>query len=159
MKHFFTGKNFCIHRRGRLKFWKCWLVPEEGKNRIYLVSNYIHFNLFPTNKCVLYLMLGFPSSAGKESACNVGDLGSIPGYKDPLKKGKATHSSILAGESHWLYSPWGHKESDMTERLSLSLPDVICVTTFSQTLSKSLKGDQPGKGKWKSYLLQEQGII
>ena len=41
-------------------------------------------------------MLGFPcGSAGKESACNVGDLGSIPAYKDPLKKGKATHSSIL----------------------------------------------------------------
>ena len=30
--------------------------------------------------------------AGKESACNAGDLGS----KDPLEKGKATHSSILA---------------------------------------------------------------
>ena len=32
----------------------------------------------------------------------------------------ATHSSILAGESHGQrslagYSPWGHKESDMTE--------------------------------------------
>ena len=23
------------------------------------------------------------------------------------------------GESHGLYSPWGHRESDMTERLSL----------------------------------------
>ena len=35
---------------------------------------------------------GLPcGSAGKESACNVGDLGS----KDPLEKGKATHSSIL----------------------------------------------------------------
>ena len=34
--------------------------------------------------------------------------------------GKATHSSILAGEFHGLYSPWGCKESDMTERLSLN---------------------------------------
>ena len=34
-------------------------------------------------------------SAGKESACNVGDLGSIPGLES-LEKGKATHSSILA---------------------------------------------------------------
>ena len=81
--------------------------------------------------------LGFPhSSVGKESACNAGDLGSIPesgrsagegigyplqyswaslvaqlvknppamwetwvcslGWEDPLKKGKATNSSILA---------------------------------------------------------------
>ena len=38
----------------------------------------------------------------------------------------ATHSSILAGEFHGQrslegYSPWGHKESDMTERLTLSV--------------------------------------
>ena len=83
------------------------------------------------------LMLGFPhSSVGKESACNAGDPGLIPGWarspgegigypfqcswasvvaqlvknppamwetwvrslgwEDPLEKGKATHSSILA---------------------------------------------------------------
>ena len=35
-------------------------------------------------------------SAGKESACNVGDLGSIPGLGDPLEKGMATHSRIVA---------------------------------------------------------------
>ena len=40
--------------------------------------------------------MGFPGgSAGKESACHVGELGSIPGLED-LEKGKATHSSILA---------------------------------------------------------------
>ena len=34
------------------------------------------------------VFLGFPgSSARKESACNEGDLGSIPGLEDPLKKG------------------------------------------------------------------------
>ena len=46
--------------------------------------------------------LGLPcGSAGKESACNVGDLGSILGWDDPLEKGKATHSSILAWRSPW----------------------------------------------------------
>ena len=41
--------------------------------------------------------LGFPgSSYGKESACNVGDLGSIPGLGRPLEKGMVTHSSIPA---------------------------------------------------------------
>ena len=35
------------------------------------------------------------------------------GWEDPLEKGKATHSSILA----WSI-PWGGKESDTTERLS-----------------------------------------
>ena len=31
------------------------------------------------------------------------------GWEDPLEKGKATHSSILAGEFHELYSSWGTK--------------------------------------------------
>ena len=44
------------------------------------------------------------------------------GWEDPLEKGKAPHSSILAWRIPWtFYSPWGHKELDMTERLSLSL--------------------------------------
>ena len=43
------------------------------------------------------------------------------GWEDPLEEGKVTHSSILAGEIHGLYSPWGCKESDTTEQLSLSL--------------------------------------
>ena len=44
------------------------------------------------------------------------------GGEDPLEKEMATHSSILAGKLHGRtslvgYSPWGRKESDMTERL------------------------------------------
>ena len=40
---------------------------------------------------------GFPcGSVGKESACNAGDLGLIPGLGRSLEKGKATHSNILA---------------------------------------------------------------
>ena len=44
------------------------------------------------------LILGFPcSSVSKESACNAGDLGSIPGLgRFPLEKEMATHYSILA---------------------------------------------------------------
>ena len=45
------------------------------------------------------------------------------GWEDPLEKGKATHSSILA----W-YSPWGHKESETTERLSLSLQETFILS-------------------------------
>ena len=44
------------------------------------------------------------------------------GGEDPLEKGMATHSSILAGESHGqrsLAGPWGHKLLDTTERLTL----------------------------------------
>ena len=42
-------------------------------------------------------------------------------WKDSLEKGKTTHSSILTGEFHGLYSLWGQRESDTTERVSLSL--------------------------------------
>ena len=41
------------------------------------------------------------------------------GWEDPLEKGKATTPVFWPEEFHGLYSPWGHKESDMTERLSL----------------------------------------
>ena len=37
------------------------------------------------------------------------------GWEDPLEKGTATHSSILVWRIHGLYSPWGHKESDMID--------------------------------------------
>ena len=63
-------------------------------------------------------------STGKESTCNSGDLGLIPGlgrssggwHGNPLRV-------FLPGESHGQrslvgYSPWGHKESDRTEQLS-----------------------------------------
>ena len=59
--------------------------------------------------------MGFPAGLdGKESAQNAGDLGSIPGWEDPLEKGKATYSR-RPGEFQGLYSPWGHKELVTTE--------------------------------------------
>ena len=42
-------------------------------------------------------------------------------WEDPLEKGMATHSRVLAWRIPWTYSPWGRKELDTTERLSLSL--------------------------------------
>ena len=50
------------------------------------------------------------------------------GWEDPLEKGMAIHTSILAGKIPWTEEPGslhtGHgvaKKSDMTERLTLSL--------------------------------------
>ena len=42
------------------------------------------------------------------------------GHEDPLEKGMAAHSSILAWRIPWIgkpgsYSPWDHKEMDMTK--------------------------------------------
>ena len=58
--------------------------------------HYRHFLMFSKCQfCILHFIFIF-SQNGKESACNVGNLGSILGWKDPLEKGKAIHSSILA---------------------------------------------------------------
>ena len=65
---------------------------------------------------------GFPcGSAGKESACNVGDLGSIPGLGRCSWERNGYHTPVFwPGEFHGLYSPWGCKELDTNEQLSLS---------------------------------------
>ena len=93
--------------------------------------------------------LGFPhSSAGKESACNAGDPGSIPasgssaghGIGYPLQyswaslvaqliKNPPAMQETWVGKIPWrerlptpaFSSPWGCKESDTTEWLSLSV--------------------------------------
>ena len=44
---------------------------------------------------------------GKESACNAGDMGSIPGLGRSLEKEMATHSSILAWIIQWTEEPGG----------------------------------------------------
>ena len=54
------------------------------------------------------MIVGFPgNSKGKESACNAGDQGLIPGSEDPLQMGMATHSSILAWKIPWTEEPGG----------------------------------------------------
>ena len=55
-----------------------------------------------------------------------------------MEKGKATDSSVLAWRISWTVYPWDHKESDMTEQLSLSrLVLNILSTIFLLTLTKS----------------------
>ena len=65
---------------------------------------------------------GFPGgSDGKESTCNAGDLGWIPGLGRSPGEGQGnTVQYSLPGESNGQrrlvgYSPWGPKELDMTE--------------------------------------------
>ena len=73
------------------------------------------------------VFLGFPGGSGsKESTCNAGDLGSIPGlgrssgggHGNPLQYSSLENphrQRSLVG-----YSPWGCKELDTTERLSIA---------------------------------------
>ena len=69
---------------------------------------------------------GFPAGSGSQvTVCNVGDLGSIPGSgRSPGEgNGNPLQYSCLKnphGQRSLVgYSPWGHKESDTTERLTL----------------------------------------
>ena len=57
---------------------------------------------------VIDIYLDFPGdSDGKESACNAGDSGLIPGQEDTLGKETVTHSSILACRIPWTEEPGG----------------------------------------------------
>ena len=68
-------------------------------------------------------------------------------FPDPLEKGKATHSSILAWRIPWtVYSPWGRKESHTRLTFTISLPlgnsalpwsatcvlEALCTTTLDR---------------------------
>ena len=82
---------------------------------------------------------GFPGgSDGKESACNVGDLGSIPGlgrfpgggHGNPFQYSCLENphgQKSLVG-----YSPWGCKESDTSELLRAA--QHIFTYTYKYTL-------------------------
>ena len=74
-----------------------------------------------------FSFMGFPDgSNGKESICNVGDLGLTPGlgrspgggHDNPLQyfclENPQGQGSLVG------YSPWGCKESDITEKLSMA---------------------------------------
>ena len=71
---------------------------------------------------------GFPGgSDGKESACNVGDLGSIPGSERSPGGGNGNPLQYSCLENSMGTGAWwatvlgGHKELDRIERLTLSL--------------------------------------
>ena len=63
---------------------------------------------------------GFPGgSDGEDSACNVGDWGSILGREDPWRREQQPTPVFSSGESHRQrslagYSPWGPKEWNTT---------------------------------------------
>ena len=59
--------------------------------------------------------------------------------EDPMEKGMTTHSVFLPGKSHGHrslvgYNPWGQKDSDMTEQLTLSLFTFTDVVTYDEAM-------------------------
>ena len=72
----------------------------------------------------VYMNMGFSGGSDcKESACNAGDLGSIPGLGRFPGGENGNFPVLLPGKFHGQrslagYSPWGCKELDMTDRLT-----------------------------------------
>ena len=71
------------------------------------------------------------------------------GRENPLEMGKSTHSSILAMENSMDYSPWGRKESDMTEWFHFQwwirqrdrfLPISTTASVWSVTMAEPVSG-------------------
>jgi len=80
----------------------------------------IHLNIASASSFLpfwdFYLHALYCASAGKESACNVGDLGSIPGLGRSPEEGKGyplQYSGLENSVDCIVHG--GHKELDMTE--------------------------------------------
>ena len=152
-------------------FSKCYPLSSAAARLNNSLNNSYCFQKTPGKRG----FVGFPgSSAGKESACNTGDPGSIPGWggspgegigyplhswpslvaqlvknlpamqetwvwslgwKDPLEKGMATHSSILAWRIPWTLWSMGSQRINRVEQLSVSLLSWVChiKTIFQRT--------------------------
>ena len=107
--------------------------------------------------------VGFPhSSVGKETSCNAGDPSSIPGLGRSVgRRKKLPTPGFWPGEFHGLYSSWGGKESDRTERLSfwafLVAQVVKTPPVIWETWVRSLGWEDPlekGKATYSSILAQ-----
>ena len=89
-------------------------LPGSSAGRVLLKSRKPQFNSWVQkiqwrrDRLSTPVFLGFPGgSAGKESACNVGDLGLLPGLGDTLEKGMVTHFHILALRIPWTVQSMG----------------------------------------------------
>ena len=87
---------------------------------------------------------GFPcNSAGKESACNVGDLGLILWIgKIPWRRERLPTLVFWPGEFYGLYSPWDRKESDTTFTFFINDYLLILLVSLICLLSKVLVGGE-----------------
>ena len=81
--------------------------------------------LFRTSKVVLAVKNLF-ANAG-----DVRDMSSIPGWEDPLEKGMATHSSILAWRIPWTEEP-GRLQSIGSHRVGHDRSDLAHMHPFTR---------------------------
>ena len=69
--------------------------------RVFLIYHVVFQVYSKVIQLYIYMYLGFPlGSVVKESPCNEGDLGSMPGLGRYAQRDMTSLSSILFGESH-----------------------------------------------------------
>ena len=78
-------------------------------------------------------------SAGKESACNVRDLGSIPGFGRSSEEGKGYPLQYSGLENSMDYVAWGHKSWTQLSNFHLTSFMQISYSTTLWTISISNK--------------------
>ena len=75
------------------------------------------------------------------------------GWEDPLEKGMAAHSSILAWRIPytWPYSPPGHEESDTTEVTKHARRNMRLLFPASSSFQDVDKNARSGLAAWRHY--------
>ena len=107
-----------------------------------------------------YSWASLVAPAGKESACKGEYLCLIPGFGKSPGAGTATHSSILAWRIPWtVYSPWGRKESDTAESLSLIEECNKIVNFIVWILSVELKEYPMKRAKCRVYVKYDSIVM
>ena len=119
-----------VHGILQARIFEWVAMPSSGE--IFPTQDGTHVSY---NSCISRQVLfkGFLcGSAGKESACSAGDLGSIPGLGRSPEEGKGFPLQYYGLENS-MDSPWGLKESDKTEPLSLRFTPLHFFFTRSTT--------------------------
>ena len=91
-----------------LRKWKFFVI--DLFHILYMYYVYVYVCVCVCIHMYVYMYMGFPgSSDGKDSACNVGNLGQPLCWVDTLQEGMAVHSSILAWRIPWTEEPGGRQ--------------------------------------------------
>ena len=98
------------HIAGR--FFTSWATREASNENFSQFNSWVRKTCWRRDRLPTPVFLGFPcGSAGKESTCNAGHLGSIPGLgRSPGEgKGYPLQYSDLENCMDCIVTPWGHR--------------------------------------------------
>ena len=123
-----------------IQFGQMWQMMHLNLLQSYPVAIYnsTDFILLVVLYYLYELAYSFPcGSAGKESSCNAGELGLIPGFdpwvgKIPWRRERLPTLVFWPGEFHGLYSLWGWSQrvGHDWETFTFSMTEAKCMATL-----------------------------